>query len=116
MDYKNILKLISENLYCGIFIVDENGKVLFYNQSINDLAGLNVENAVGKHMLEILPRLTEETSTIMKTLKTGEGIKNYVQYYYNYQDKPVTILSSTMPFYEDGKLEGVVEIFYDVEK
>lgn len=116
MDYKNILKLISENLYCGIFIVDENGKVLFYNQSINDLAGLNVENAVGKHMLEIFPRLTEETSTIMKTLKTGEGIKNYVQYYYNYQDKPVTILSSTMPFYEDGKLAGVVEIFSDVEK
>ena len=27
MDYKNILKLISENLYCGIFIVDNEGKV-----------------------------------------------------------------------------------------
>jgi arginine utilization regulatory protein len=116
MDYKNILKLISENLYCGIFIVDKNGKVIFYNQSINDLAGLNVENAVGKHMLEIFPKLTEETSTILRTLKTGEGLKNYVQNYYNYQDKRVTILSSTVPLYEDGRLEGVVEIFSDVDK
>ncbi|WP_019228114.1 sigma-54-dependent Fis family transcriptional regulator [Sedimentibacter sp. B4] len=116
MDYKNILKLISENLYCGIFIVDNEGKVIFYNQSINDLARLNVENAVGKHMLEIFPKLTEETSTILRTLKTGEGLKNYVQNYYNYQDKRVTILSSTVPIYEGGHLEGVVEIFSDVDK
>lgn len=116
MDYKNILKLISENLYCGIFIVDELGKVIFYNQSINDLAGLKMESAVGKHLIEIFPRLTEETSTIMRTLKTGEGLKDYVQNYYNYQDKLVTILSSTIPIYEDGRLEGVVEIFSDVEK
>ncbi|TWH78474.1 sigma-54 interaction domain-containing protein [Sedimentibacter saalensis] len=116
MDYKNILKLISENLYCGIFIVDNEGRVIFYNQSINDLAGLNVENAVGKHMLEIFPKLTEETSTILRTLKTGEGLKNYVQNYYNYQDKRVTILSSTVPIYEDGHLVGVVEIFSDVDK
>lgn len=116
MDYKNILKFISENLYCGIFIVDKNGKVVFYNQSINDLAGLKVESAVGKHVLEIFPRLTEETSTIMRTLKTGEGLKDYVQNYYNYQDKKVTILSSTIPLFEDGQLEGVVEIFSDVER
>ncbi len=116
MDYKNILKLISKNLYCGIFIVDKFGKVIFYNQSINDLAGLKVESAVGKHLLEIFPRLTEETSTIMRTLITGEGLKDYVQNYYNYQDKRVTILSNTIPIYEDGQLEGVVEIFFDVEK
>jgi arginine utilization regulatory protein len=116
MDYKNILKLISENLYCGIFIVDKYGKVVFYNQSINDLAGLKVESAIGKHLLEIFPRLTEETSTIMRTLKTGEGLNNYVQNYYNYKDKRVTILSSTIPLIEAGQLEGVVEIFSDVEK
>lgn len=116
MDYKNILKLISENLYCGIFIVDKNGKVVFYNKSINDLAGLKGESAIGKHLLEIFPKLTEETSTIMRTLQSGSGLKDYVQNYYNYQDKKVTILSSTIPLYEAGKLEGVVEIFSDIEK
>jgi arginine utilization regulatory protein len=52
----------------------------------------------------------------MRTLRTGEGLTNYVQNYYNYQDKRVTILSNTVPIYEDGKLEGVVEIFSDVDK
>mgnify|MGYP002409850023 FL=1 len=99
-----------------VFIVDKSGNVIFYNQSLNDLAGLNVESAMGKHVLEIFPRLTEETSTIMRTLKTGESLKNYVQNYYNYQNKRVTILSSTIPLYEKGQLKGVVEIFSDVEK
>lgn len=116
MDYKNILKLVSENISSGLFIVNKDGIVIFYNQSANDLAGLNVENAIGKHMLEIFPKLTEETSTIIRALTTGEVIKNYVQNYYNYQDKLVTILSNTVPFYENGEIAGAIEIFSDVDK
>ena len=116
MDYKNILKLISENIYSGIFIVDKNGIVTFYNQSANDLAGLNVENAIGKHLLEIFPKLTAETSTILRALSTGESLRNYVQNYCNYQSKYTSILSTTIPFYENGKLEGAIEIFSDVDQ
>lgn len=116
MDYKNILKLVSENIYSGMFIVDKNGIVQFYNQSANDLAGLNVENAIGKHMLEIFPKLSEETSTIMRALSTGESIKNYVQNYYNYKGKLVSILSTTLPFYENGEITGAIEIFSDVDQ
>ncbi|MDD4779971.1 MAG: sigma 54-interacting transcriptional regulator [Tissierellia bacterium] len=116
MDYKNILKLVSENIYSGMFIVDKNGIVQFYNQSANDLAGLNVENAIGKHMLEIFPKLTEETSTIMRALSTGESLKNYAQNYYNYKGKLVSILSTTLPFYENGEIAGAIEIFSDVDQ
>lgn len=116
MDYKNILKLISENISSGLFIVNKEGIVVFYNQSANDVAGLKVENAIGKHMLEIFPKLTRETSTIMRALTTGEVIKNYVQNYYNYERKLVTILSNTLPIYEDGEIVGAIEIFSDVDK
>ncbi len=116
MDYNNILKLISENISSGLFIVDKKGYVIFYNQSANDLAGLNVENAIGKHMLEIFPKLTEETSTIMRALRTGEVIKNYVQNYYNYLGKLVTILSNTLPIYENGEIVGAIEIFSDIHQ
>lgn len=116
MDYKNILKLISENISSGLFIVNKEGIVVFYNQSANDLAGLKEENAIGKHMLEIFPKLTEETSTIIRALTTGEVIKNYVQNYYNYQMKRVTILSNTVPFYENGEIAGAIEIFSDVDQ
>lgn len=116
MDYKNILKLISENIYSGIFIVNREGIVIFYNQSANDLAGLKEENAVGRHILDIFPKLTNETSTIIRALNTGESITNYVQNYYNYQFKLVTILSTTIPFYENGSIEGAIEIFTDVDQ
>jgi arginine utilization regulatory protein len=116
MDYKNVLKLISENISSGLFIVNKEGIVVFYNQSANNLAGLNEENAIGKHMLEIFPKLTEETSTIIRALTTGEVIKNYVQNYYNYQRKLVTILSNTVPIYENGEIVGAIEIFSDVDQ
>lgn len=116
MDYKNILKLVSENISSGLFIVNKEGNVVFYNQSVNDLAGLNVENAIGKHMLEIFPKLTEETSTIMRALNTGEVIKNYVQNYHNYLGKLVTILSNTVPIYENGEIVGAIEIFSDIDQ
>ncbi len=115
MDYKKIISIISENLYSGIFVVDKNGVVVFYNKSANDLAGMNVENAIGKHILEIFPKLTEETSTILRVLNSGETIKNYVQNYYNYQSKLVTILSTTIPYFENGQVEGAIEIFSDVD-
>lgn len=116
MDYKNILKLISENINIGIFIVNKEGIVIFYNQSANNLAGLNEENAIGKHLLDIFPKLTEETSTIIRALTTGEVLKNYVQNYYNYQRKLVTILSNTVPIYENGEIAGAIEIFSDVDQ
>ncbi|WP_312701637.1 sigma 54-interacting transcriptional regulator, partial [Sedimentibacter sp.] len=72
--------------------------------------------AIGKHMLEIFPKLTEETSTIIRALTTGEEIKNYVQNYYNYLGKLVTILSNTVPIYENGEIVGAIEIFSDIDQ
>lgn len=114
MDYKNILKIISENVNNGIFIVDKYGIVVFYNKSVNDLAGISSNNILGKHILEIFPRLTEQTSTIMRVLSTGQEIKNYVQTYCNYKSKYVTILSNTLPYFEDGELKGAIEIYSEV--
>lgn len=68
MDYKNILKLISENIHCGIFIVDRMGNKRLYT------------------------------------------------HYYNYKNRLIKILSNTISFYEDCKLEVVVKVFSDVEK
>ena len=44
------------------------------------------------------------------------GNKRLYTNYYNYKNRLITILSNTISFYEDGKLEGVVEVFSDVEK
>lgn len=114
MDYERLLKIISENVQHGIFVVDKDGLVVFYNKSVNNLAGLSSESMIDKHILDIFPRLTEQTSTIMRVLSTGQEIKNYVQSYYNYQSKYVTILTNTLPYYENGELKGAIEIYSEV--
>ena len=97
MNYEKIMEIVANNIDDGIFIVNKKGKVVFYNESANNQAGVSVDNAVGKHMLEIFPKLTEDTSTLLRVLKTGEPIIGDILSYYNSNLKRVTILSTTLP-------------------
>lgn len=115
MNYENIFSIVTENIDNGVFIVNKFGNVIFYNEPVNNLAGVTVENAIGQHILDIFPKLTEETSTILRVLKTGEPIKDYIQKYYNYQLKQVTILTSTLPLFNNNELVGAIEIFKDID-
>ncbi len=63
----------------------------------------------GKHILEVYPSLTEETSTIMRTLKTGKSIVNEKQILTNSENQQVTLISTSMPIFEKGELIGVVD-------
>jgi len=114
MNYEKVMEIVANNIDDGIFIVNKMGKVVFYNESANNQAGVSVDNAVGKHMLEIFPKLTEDTSTLLRVLKTGEPIIGDILSYYNSNLKRVTILSTTLPVYEDGELIGAVEIAKDM--
>ena len=114
MNYEKVMEIVANNIDDGIFIVNKKGKVVFYNESANNQAGVSVDNAVGKHMLEIFPKLTEDTSTLLRVLKTGEPIIGDILSYYNSNLKRVTILSTTLPVYEDGELIGAVEIAKDM--
>ncbi len=116
MDYKNILELVTSNIDNGVFIVNKEGNVVFYNEPVNNLAGVTVKNAIGNNILEIFPKLTSQTSTLMRVLKTGKPIRDYIQKYYNYQLKQVTILTTTLPICENNEIVGAIEIFTDIDK
>ncbi|HCX04187.1 MAG TPA: hypothetical protein DHM42_06830, partial [Clostridiales bacterium] len=114
MNYEKIMEIVANNIDDGIFIVNKEGRVVFYNESANNQAGVTVDNALGKHMLEIFPKLTEDTSSLLRVLKTGEPIIGDILSYYNSNLKKVTILSTTLPIYEEGDLVGAVEIAKDM--
>lgn len=116
MDYENILKIVSRNIDCGIFILDTDGKVVFYNESANNQAGVSIDCALGYHILDLFPKLNKDTSTLLKVLDDEKPIINKVQKYYNYKFNEVTIMSTTLPIYEDDVLVGVIEISKDTQK
>ncbi|MBN2287562.1 MAG: sigma 54-interacting transcriptional regulator [Tissierellales bacterium] len=116
MNYEKILKIITEHIDDGIFIVDHEGKVVFYNESADNQAGVNFENAIGKNILEIFPKLDHHSSTLLRVMQTKEPIIGHIQNYYNYHQKKVTIISTTFPIFEDGIIVGAVEISKDLNK
>jgi arginine utilization regulatory protein len=64
---------------------------------------------LGKHILDVYPSLSEQTSTIMRTLKTGKSIVNEKQILTNNENQLITLIATSMPIFENGELIGVVD-------
>lgn len=114
MDYKQLLELILVNLDEGIIVTDTNANITFYNEPVNSLTGVNSQNVIGKNLLEVFPYLSVESSTFYYVLKNKKPLIEHIQHYRNNQGKDVSILTSTMPIIENGKLLGAFEIFKDL--
>jgi len=114
MDYKFLFESMLTHLMQGILVVDPNADVIFYNEPVTQIAGINTEEAIGKNILEIFPELTPETSTFYYVLRTGKPLIDYVQTYYNYRGDKVTTLTSTIPLIKDGKIVGAFELYRDI--
>ncbi len=114
MDYKNIIELMINNLEEGIIVVDSNLNIRYFNESSIDITGINPEEAIGKNILQVFPNISKENSTFYKVINSKEPIIEHVQNYINYVGKNVSIVTSTIPIINDGKIEGAIEIFKDL--
>lgn len=62
----------------------------------------------GRHILELYPHLTEETSTIMTCLRTKEPRFDEIQHLENFKGEQVSIICNTFPILEDGEIIGTL--------
>ncbi|WP_432401214.1 sigma-54 interaction domain-containing protein [Wukongibacter sp. M2B1] len=103
---QNILPHIEE----GIHVIDESGKTIFYNSAMVEIEGLEEKQVIGKHLLEVFPSLNDETSTLIKVLKTGKTIEQFKQSYLNLKGKKISTINTTLPLVEKSKIIGAIEI------
>lgn len=70
---------------------------------------------VGKHILEIYPGMDENSSTIMRVLKTGQPCYEEEQKIYTWKNELVHCLSTTFPIVVNGAIIGALcaSIFFD---
>jgi len=113
-DYKFLFESMLTHLKQGILVVDVDANVIYYNEPVTHIAGIDPEEAVGKNILDIFPDLTQETSTFYHVLKGGKPLIDYVQTYMNYRGEQVTTLTSTMPLIKDGEIIGALELYRDL--
>ncbi|TYP55433.1 sigma-54 interaction domain-containing protein [Thermosediminibacter litoriperuensis] len=114
VDYKFLFESMLAHLKQGILVVDTKANVIFYNEPVTQIAGINPQEAIGKNILEIFPDLTPETSTFYYVLRTGKPLVDYIQTYINFKGEKVTTLTSTMPLIKCGKIVGAFELYREL--
>lgn len=108
--FEKILDHVGE----GVQVIDSAGKIVFCNTAAAQLDNVQREDALGKHILDIYPSLTEETSTILQVIKTKEPILNMQQNFVNYKGHKITTVNSSIPILKEGKILGVLEVSRDI--
>jgi arginine utilization regulatory protein len=71
---------------------------------------------LGKYILEVFPSLTEETSTLLKVIKTEKPLIHMPQTYKNIRGQIIDTVNTTLPIKVNGKIIGAVEIAKDYSK
>lgn len=96
------------NIIDGITLTDEHGIVQYYTNFRPDVNTLREQEIIGRSILEIYPSLNENSSSIMRVIKTGMPVKEY-QTMAAYKKDPISGYNVTLPIFENKKLIGVVE-------
>lgn len=105
----HILETIDE----GIHAVDENGMTVFYNEIAAYHDGLKPEEVLGKHLFDAFPSLSEDTSTLLKAIRTKKPIYHHTQTYINVKGEKIETVNTSLPILSGNTVIGAVEIAKD---
>ncbi len=97
------------NYIDGIIVVNEKGIIEYYQTYRPDVNNLKEKDVMGKHILEVYPNLTEETSSLLNVLRTGKPITNAFQTLSTFNGQSIRAVNNTMPIMDGDKIVGAVD-------
>jgi diguanylate cyclase (GGDEF)-like protein/PAS domain S-box-containing protein len=111
------------NLYEGVYIVDKNRKIVFWNSGSEHITGYKADEVVQKHCYQNIlkhvdksgKKLCFEGCPLHHTLQTGKTNENevFLEHKLGYR-VPVSV--KTFPLYDDdNKIIAAVEVFTDMK-
>lgn len=110
---ENIMEIL-DYLEEGVHIIDKNGIIVYYNKFAQGIDGVDRNRVVGRHLLEVYPSLTDETSTLLTVIRTGEPIYKKEQTFLNYKGEKITTINTSIPIRSKNKILGALEISKDI--
>jgi arginine utilization regulatory protein len=110
---EEMVKAILSSIDEAIHAVDNNGVTIFYNEVAAKHDGVTIDEVLGKHILEVFPSLTSDTSTLLKVIETKEPIYHLPQTYKNVRGEIIDTINTTLPIMVQNRLIGAVEIGKD---
>lgn len=113
---QEVLTAILKGIDEGIHVVNTEGKTIFYNEVAATHDGMDVKEVQGKYLLDVFPSLTEDSSTLLKVIKTGKPIYNQTQVYMNLHGTRIDTINTTLPIFLGTEIIGAVEIAKDYSR
>ena len=98
----------------GVLVVDRNGIIRDHRIAMDYY--WQDKETMGRHILELYPDLDEESSTILRVLRTGQAVYDQRQEITNSRGERVVVDATTIPLMVGGRVEGAVDFarFYVV--
>ncbi|MDD4090054.1 MAG: sigma 54-interacting transcriptional regulator [Tissierellia bacterium] len=91
-----------------ILIIDNNGKVLYYDDYDDNLNMLKKENVMGRSIFELYPFFTRKDFTVFKAMDRKEPILNEYQSF-NVEGRKTNCINNAFPLInETGVIGGIV--------
>ncbi|EKN71091.1 arginine utilization regulatory protein RocR [Neobacillus bataviensis LMG 21833] len=110
--YKQIL----DEVDVGIHAVDETGKTIIYNKKMMQMESMDIQDVLNKNLLDVFMFKDDQSSTLVQALQEGKKTSNVKQTYFNNKSREITTINNTIPIFQDGNIQGAVEIANDVTK
>jgi len=114
----NFYKYVLDGVKDGVYFVEKDRKISFWNKSAENITGFKTSEVVGKFCYDnILNHVDEEGTQLCKngcplhkTLQDGKERSNTV-YFHHKDGHRVESQVFIMPIYENGEIIGAVETF-----
>jgi PAS domain S-box-containing protein len=109
---------ILESISDGVFTIDLNRRVTFFNRAAEDITGISREEALGRLCSEVFKSSMCETEcALQQTLKSGKPVINKSGYIIDSEGDRIPISISTAVLRgSDGKAIGGAETFRDLSE
>ncbi len=113
-----MIEKILESISDGVFTVDLNWKITYFNRAAEEITGIKRNDAVGRHCCEVFKsNMCENECPLRKTLKSGKPIIDRTGYIIDLKGKKIPISVSTAILQnEKGDVIGGAETFRDLSE
>ncbi len=107
---------ILDSIADGVFTVDGEWKITFFNRAAEDIIGVPREEAVGRRCCEVFRAdICEEACALKQTMESGQPVINKAVYVLTGDGRRLPIsISTALLRDEEGKVIGGAETFRDL--
>lgn len=114
-------ELLFDNMFTGVYVVDMDRKILYWNKAATAIAGYSKEAMVNKHCYNNILRHVDENGKLLcfggcpleASLKTGVTTNNKVYLYHKLGHRVPVMVRSVPTYNEYGEVDGAIELFED---